>query len=230
MVKRYYLLLVGIISGSLVFFVDRQNPYGPDFREKILPTVVTLNALQWLALPVKAILRVTGVATSLLVAGFFLAAVVPHRVGLMNFAASISLLMLAQAAMLYRFSSNHAVKSIVTAQSLTLVFLIMLGAYVNAQHIQFDFAADGAFLLWSPLAALLLWIESTTTSWNKWKRGLFIVLLSQLALGFLDVGMGKNVTAMKIFSGLFFLSAFILLICWADKLYPSKKVDVASPR
>jgi hypothetical protein len=45
--------------------------FGPDFPRKIVPAVALLVAIQWLLLPIKAVLRVVGIIATIAIAALF---------------------------------------------------------------------------------------------------------------------------------------------------------------
>jgi len=180
------LIFVGGLLGSF------KNPYGKDFFRVVLPGLLVLNALPWIALSVKARWRAVGALCSLLMGLPFL---VWSRflvsADLANFSTVFLLAMFAHGAALWHFAADPVEKGIVLSQHIAIVFVVLLGFDLNVSGVASQLGtsptATAGFLFWSPLAAAFLWTVGTSFKREGAAQVMLVLAIVQTGIGLWDL-------------------------------------------
>ena len=228
MSKPIYAVVVGCVVILMVMCVDSSDPFGTNFAQRVVPFVILLNALQWMALPQKTALRLFGAVVAFAASLLFVAVAGALGLSYWAFAAIFVLLLAAHLGVLVRFSPDHSIRNVLYAESTAFAFIVLIGLYLYSHNVHFRSASDGKFLFWCPLAAMSFCISAALFGWTKWSRALFLIILVQITIGFLDVGIGQGILPITVLAILAFSTTLALTICWAEKLYPSARPSRSS--
>jgi hypothetical protein len=133
------------------------------------------------------------------------------------FVIAISIGIVAQLVVLCFLASDKKTTSIAIAQSLTVLFLILIGTHLSSAGEPSVRLRTGR-LFWGPLAAMAVWINAASSGWRKTSQIIFIILLVQVSIGFIDMGAMQNATWIWVCAASFFLIAFGFVIGWAEQL------------
>ncbi len=134
------------------------------------------------------------------------------------FVVAISTGIVVQLIVLSFLATDRKTTSIAIAQSLTVLFLILIGTHLRSTEAVPLRLFTCLLLFWVPLAAMAVWINAVISGWQKYSQILFIILLLQLSMGFADMGAVQKVTWMWVCAAAFFLAALGLVIGWAEQL------------
>ncbi len=194
----YLVAVTALILAGFVFGPTK-NPYGKDFFRLIIPGLLLLNSLlnslQWIPLSLKLRWRTWGILGSLLVGLLFVFAY--ERVDFATFTAILILGMFAHGSVLWFLASGRAEKSIILAQHIAIVFVVLVGLDLNrrgiASHIGESSLATAGFLFWSPLFALVLWPGGVVFKRDKEGQVLLVRAIFQVGMGLFDLGAMWNV-------------------------------------
>ena len=115
-------------------------------------------------------------------------------------------------------AADAPTKSIVVAETLTIGLIISLGAYLTSQDGHFHAPRTLRFLFWSPLGAMSLWINGAVSGWKKPTQIVFICLIAQNSIGFIDLGASLHTSWMYGCAALFFILALGFVIAWAEEI------------
>jgi hypothetical protein len=190
-----YLVAVTALILTGFIFGPTKNPYGKDFFRLIIPGLLLLNSLQWIPLSFKLRWRTLGILGSLLVGLLFALAYV--RVDFATFTTILILGMFAHGSVLWFLASGRTEKSVILAQHIAVVFVVLVGLDLNrrgiASHIGESSLATAGFLFWSPLFALVLWPGGVVYKRDKEGQVLLVCAIFQVGIGLFDLGAMWNV-------------------------------------
>lgn len=219
MFRHVYTIVVGFFVGVAVIFGRESDPFGRNFVSIVVPCLLCLGSLQWFVPPAKLRWRILGSSVSLVSALallFFYSS--SGRLSFADFATMLILGMFGQLVLLRLLDKDPVARSVTLAITLGITFVIVLGLYVIAARVELPFSSSGRFLLWSPLAAMALWVSSVTTKWTKITRLIFIIMVVQMAMGLLDAGAGQNIQWLIVLAFVLGLAALGITAWWAKSL------------
>ena len=214
--KKKYPLLLGLLVTLGIILVGGGSPFGRNFVRVVVPGLLLLNSTQWLILPRKFAWRLIGFCISLSAAIVLLYLnVFSPDFDFANFVTILSLGMFVHTIALWSLASDSRTRNVIVAQSIAITFVFLVGRYLNVRHLEFTNSFVSLFLLWSPLAAMCLWVGSAMSNWKKSTQIFFTCIVVQIGVGLLDLGAANNLRWMALFAFIVVLAALGLLAYWS---------------
>jgi hypothetical protein len=114
-------------------------------------------------------------------------------------------------------SRKNTIISLALAQNIAVVFLILLATRIKVHPVPIK-ARTEQMLFIAPLVSMALWVNSATYGWQKSTQIVFILLMLQFSIAFVDLGGVANNTWVWVAAAMFLVLAFLFLFTWADEL------------
>jgi hypothetical protein len=182
------------------------------------PTLVLLACLPWFLLSRNIGWRTAGTYAALAAILIVVALRIPLRSENISIYRIVAVVGIStQLVMLCIYARDRVIVSIAFAQTLTVLFLILMAADFRLHPVAVKLRTE-RLLFWAPLAAMAIWVNAALSRWRRANQIIFILFMLQLCIGFIDLGAVAGDAWTWVAAGFFFLIAFSLVIRWAEQL------------
>lgn len=215
--KRAYSFIALLFFFFAEAYQQGRDAFGSDFIRVFVPGLLLLNSLQWLVLPVRVIWKIVAFCSCVLVFSFLYFSYVRTQVSdIANFVTVFFLFIVAQNITFWRLTRDRSARTISVATNMTTLFIIILGAFLNAHAVVMP-RFSGARLLLAPLAAMLVALTGAAYKWKLAFQLTFVVIIVQSGIGLFDVGQANNLGWMSICSVMVGFGALGFVVYWAKE-------------
>jgi hypothetical protein len=223
-------LFIGLAITLGIMVAGGRDPLGQNFVRIVIPGLALLNSTQWFLLGRKFGWSLLGFCISLAAAAVLLhLSAFSAGFDFANFVTIFFLGMSAQFAAFWLISTDRRAKNAFLAETIAIGFVVFMGRYMNARHLEMPMASAGRFLFWSPLSAMCLWLGGAISNWRRSTQIVAVCIIAQIGTGLLDVG-GANNLRWMVFSAFVVWFSALALIAYRSRNWRGEERDDRAKR